>query len=148
MRRLFKAAALLTLLLASCSPQPVPVAEPTGLSSPTADQAPAHASEIRFALIGAPTNVNVWALFDEAGASHAKIICSKPRCDTSPGHGKGGRFVTFWEGAQAQAHTGSCWDCSAIVQPAVQLLAERPLDFAANVRRRWTPQNESHDGYG
>jgi len=32
---------------------------------------PAHAPEIRFALIGEPRDVNVWELFDESGASYA-----------------------------------------------------------------------------
>lgn len=71
MRRLFNTAAFLTLLLASCSPRPVTVAEPTGISSPTEITPPAHAPEIRFALIGAPEDVNVWSLFDEAGASYS-----------------------------------------------------------------------------
>ena len=70
MRRLFNAALFLTLLLASCAPQPVSV--PTSISSPTTEPPlPAHAPEIRFALIGGPEDVNVWALFDKAGASYA-----------------------------------------------------------------------------
>ena len=71
MRRLFNTALFLTLLLASCVPQPDSVAEPTSIPSPTETPPPAHAPEIRFALIGEPDAANVWALFDEAGASHA-----------------------------------------------------------------------------
>lgn len=66
MRRL-SCALFLTLLLASCVPQPVPVAEPNGISSPVV---PAPAPEIRFALIGEPKEVNVWELFDESGATY------------------------------------------------------------------------------
>jgi len=66
-----RAALFLTLLLASCVPQPASVAEPTSIPSPTEAPPPAHAPEIRFALIGQPHAVNVWALFDEAGASYA-----------------------------------------------------------------------------
>ena len=55
-------------LLASCVPQPVPVS--TSTPSPT-PEAPKHAPEIRFALIGQPQDINVWQLFDESGASYA-----------------------------------------------------------------------------
>ena len=72
MKRFFPAALFLTLLLASCQPQPV-VAVPTSIPSP-GPLSPAHAPEIRFALIGKPpasdSHVNVWGLFDEAGASY------------------------------------------------------------------------------
>ena len=73
MRRLFSSALFLTLLLASCAPQPVPVAEPTSIPSPTETPPPAHVPDIRFTWIGEPdaSRVNVWALFDEAGASYA-----------------------------------------------------------------------------
>jgi ABC-type transport system substrate-binding protein len=56
------------LFLASCVPQPVPV--PTSTPSPT-DLPPAHAPEIRFALVGEPQDINVWQLFDASGASYA-----------------------------------------------------------------------------
>ena len=71
-RRLFHAALFLTLLLASCAPQPdvSPVAKPTSISSPTEFPSPVHAPEIRFALIGKPHSVNVWQLFDESGATY------------------------------------------------------------------------------
>lgn len=63
---------ILTLLmgfsLASCAPQLVPVS--TSIPSPTAVPAPTHAPEIRFALIGEPTDINAWQLFDETGASY------------------------------------------------------------------------------
>lgn len=63
---------VLTLLagawLASCVPQPDSVL--TSTPNPTAD-APVHAAEIRFALIGEPQDINVWQLFDESGASYA-----------------------------------------------------------------------------
>ena len=66
------AAFFLTLLSASCAPQPAAsrVAEPTSLSSPTIVSV--HAPEIRFALIGEPhaMRVNVWELFDESGATY------------------------------------------------------------------------------
>lgn len=55
------------VLLASCVPQPAPVS--TSTPSPTPD-APTHAPEIRFALIGQPQDINVWQLFDESGASY------------------------------------------------------------------------------
>jgi ABC-type transport system substrate-binding protein len=56
------------LLLASCAPQPDSVL--TGTPNPTPD-APDHAPEIRFALIGEPQDINVWQMFDESGASYA-----------------------------------------------------------------------------
>ncbi len=71
MRRIFTAGFFLTLLLVSCAPQLDSVAEPTSIPAPTELPPPAHAPEIKFALIGQPQDVNIWALFDEAGASHA-----------------------------------------------------------------------------
>src|SRR5271157_4524231 len=69
--RLLAAAALLIFLFASCAPKAAPV--PTSIPSPapesTATSIP-HASEIRFALIGTVTPVNVWALFDAKGYSY------------------------------------------------------------------------------
>jgi peptide/nickel transport system substrate-binding protein len=56
------------LFFASCAPQPVPVS--TSTPSPTVIP-PAHAPQIRFALIGEPRGINVWQLFDESGASYA-----------------------------------------------------------------------------
>src|SRR5688572_6773801 len=56
------------LLFASCAPQPAPV--PTSIPSPTGIP-PAHAPQIRFALVGEPQDINVWQLFDESGASYA-----------------------------------------------------------------------------
>jgi len=58
----------LTLLLASCAPQPVSV--PISIPTPTESSSPAHDPEIRFALIGKPHSVNVWQLFDESGATY------------------------------------------------------------------------------
>ncbi|MDO9301445.1 MAG: ABC transporter substrate-binding protein, partial [Anaerolineales bacterium] len=54
----------------SCAPQLD--SAPTSIPSPTeeAPSLPAHAPEIRFALIGKPHSVNVWQLFDESGASY------------------------------------------------------------------------------
>jgi len=59
---------LIGLILASCAPQPASVS--TNTPNPTA-LPPAHAPEIRFGLIGEPTHINVWQLFDESGASYA-----------------------------------------------------------------------------
>ena len=65
----------LTLLLASCAPQPDAsrVAEPIGIPTPTESSAPVHDPEIRFALIGKPQDMNVWQLFDReaSGATYA-----------------------------------------------------------------------------
>jgi ABC-type transport system substrate-binding protein len=74
MRRLFLCASLWTLLLASCSgPAPVPVIESTATPAPVVSvpSVPGHAEALRFALVGQPTQVNAWALFDEIGASYA-----------------------------------------------------------------------------
>ena len=65
----------LLLFLASCAPAPPSVLPP----SPTGrgdggegDSLPVpYVSEIRFALIGKPADVNAWALFDRTGASYA-----------------------------------------------------------------------------
>ena len=77
--RLLAAAALAIFLCASCGPQPFDLAQgrpapvSTVVSSPstalTATLVP-HASEIRFALIGNVTPVNVWAFFDAKGYSY------------------------------------------------------------------------------
>jgi hypothetical protein len=67
MRRFFNTSLFLTLLLASCAPRLVPMAEPTGIPLPIVS---AHAPEIRFALIGTPKDVNVWELFDKSGATY------------------------------------------------------------------------------
>jgi len=76
MRRLFLCVSLWTLLLASCSgPAPVSViSSPQGTETATTPALPTvipHAEALRFALVGQPTEVNAWALFDEAGASYA-----------------------------------------------------------------------------
>ena len=65
--------ALLIFLFASCAPTAAPA--PTSIPSPKPSPAPTatsvpHASEIRFALIGNVTPVNVWALFDAKGYSY------------------------------------------------------------------------------
>ncbi len=60
---------LLTLLVASCAPQPDSVAEPTSISNPTTS--PLHTPEIRFALVGESERTNVWQLFDQSGATYA-----------------------------------------------------------------------------
>ena len=80
-RTLLLATALLIFLFASCAPQPFDFAQgrsspvPTSVPSPMPPPAPTatsipHASEIRFALIGNVTPVNVWALFDAKGYSY------------------------------------------------------------------------------
>lgn len=65
--------ALLIFLFASCAPTAAPaptfVPSPAPTPAPTATSVP-HASEIRFALIGNVTPVNVWALFDAKGYSY------------------------------------------------------------------------------
>ena len=67
------ATALLIFLFASCAPKaaPTPTSVPSPKPSPvqTATSIP-HASEIRFALIGNVTPVNIWALFDAKGYSY------------------------------------------------------------------------------
>ena len=71
--RLLAAAAVLIFLFASCAPKAAPVStsvpSPKPSPAPTATSIP-HASEIRFALIGNVTPVNVWALFDAKGYSY------------------------------------------------------------------------------
>ena len=65
------AAALLIFLFASCAPKATPASTstPSPAPVPSATSFP-HASEIRFALIGNVTPVNVWALFDAKGYSY------------------------------------------------------------------------------
>jgi peptide/nickel transport system substrate-binding protein len=61
-------AATLLLLLVSCAgpaADPVPTARAAPVATPTG-----HAPEIRYALIGQVTDVNVWALFDAEGYSY------------------------------------------------------------------------------
>ncbi len=61
-------AALVLILLASCAG---PTAAPTPTAFSKTDTNPVtRASEIRFALIGEVTDVNVWALFDSKGYSY------------------------------------------------------------------------------
>ncbi len=73
MRRFTRLGFFLILLFASCAPQPD--SDTVGVSTPTVSppQAPAHADEIRFGLIGEPplSQVNVWELFDETGSTYA-----------------------------------------------------------------------------
>ncbi|MBI5840567.1 MAG: ABC transporter substrate-binding protein [Chloroflexi bacterium] len=75
MRQFRFAALLLTLFITSCA-APFNNAQtgPQTATAPTSSSAPVelpHAPEIRFALVGEPTDVNVWAMFDEQGASYA-----------------------------------------------------------------------------
>jgi ABC-type transport system substrate-binding protein len=58
----------LTLLLASCVPQPDSI--PTNIPNPPEISSPTHTPDIRFALIGSSHDVNVWQLFDESGATY------------------------------------------------------------------------------
>ena len=69
MGRFFRLGLFLTLLIASCAPQPDSVAEPTSISNPTTS--PLHTPEIRFALVGESERTNVWQLFDQSGATYA-----------------------------------------------------------------------------
>ena len=65
---LFALVGLCAILLASCAgPSTAPAS--TALPNSTATPVP-HAPEIRFALIGTVTDVNVWALFDAKGYSY------------------------------------------------------------------------------
>jgi len=57
---------VLALLIGSCAPQ----SPATPIMAPSPTPIP-HAPEIRFGLVGEPTDENVWALFDEQGASYA-----------------------------------------------------------------------------
>lgn len=74
MGRFLRVGLFLSLLIASCVPQPASLAEPTSIPYPTDSQpqAPAHAPEIRFALIGKPltSQVNAWELFDQSGSTY------------------------------------------------------------------------------
>jgi ABC-type transport system substrate-binding protein len=72
-RRLLRTVTFLALLLASCGPEPAPVKPTESIPAALATPAPiARAEEIRFAVVGEPSaDVNVWALFDEQGASYA-----------------------------------------------------------------------------
>lgn len=70
-RRIFKVALFLTILLASCAPQPDASRAPIGIHTPTESSPLRDDPEIRFALIGKPQAVNVWQLFDESGATYA-----------------------------------------------------------------------------
>ena len=70
MRRLFLCASLWTLLLASCS-APTPVSVTEAAATPGRPTAIPHVEALRFALVGQPTEVNAWALFDQAGAGYA-----------------------------------------------------------------------------
>jgi ABC-type transport system substrate-binding protein len=75
MRRSIIAALLPVFLFTSCATpstpdqvKPEPVFASTSIPTPTQIT---HAPEIRFALVGEPTDVNVWMMFDEQGASYA-----------------------------------------------------------------------------
>jgi peptide/nickel transport system substrate-binding protein len=71
-RRLLQTITFPALLLASCGPRPAIVNPTDSISATSATPAPiSHADEVRFAVLGKFTDVNVWALFDEKGASYA-----------------------------------------------------------------------------
>ncbi len=75
MRRLILFVVLGALMLSACAaPTPAPVTlalpAPVVADPPTATPIP-HAEALRFALVGAPTEVNAWALFDEPDANYA-----------------------------------------------------------------------------
>jgi peptide/nickel transport system substrate-binding protein len=61
---------LLAALLGSCSSPPPPVAAPARTPTSTAVATKPHGERIRFALIGAVTPANVWALFDSRGHTY------------------------------------------------------------------------------
>lgn len=69
--RLFVIAGLISILLASCT-APTTASVPTALATPTVSPITPipHSAELRFALIGAVSDVNVWALFDSKGYSY------------------------------------------------------------------------------
>jgi ABC-type transport system substrate-binding protein len=70
MRRFLRFGLFLVFLLSACAPQVDHVAEPTNLPAPTSLPVPAHAEEIRFALIGEMGQVNVWELYDGSGSTY------------------------------------------------------------------------------
>lgn len=70
MRRFARFGLFLLFLLSACAPQFDSLAEPTDLPAPTSFPAPAHAEEIRFALIGKMPQVNVWELYDDSGSTY------------------------------------------------------------------------------
>ena len=65
-------AALLLFAVGACAPRGIPVPIRTSIvASPAASTIPpAHAADIRFALIGDVTDANVWALFDSKGYTY------------------------------------------------------------------------------
>jgi peptide/nickel transport system substrate-binding protein len=71
-RSIAQLSGLLLLLAAACnSPAPtLPTAQASAPTNITSPNAPLHAAEIRFALIGNVTAANVWALFDSTGYSY------------------------------------------------------------------------------
>jgi peptide/nickel transport system substrate-binding protein len=78
MRPLPFSLALAAFLLTACAtatPEPLPTAASTDIPTntpvlPTSTLAPQRAPLLRIAILGATTTTNVWALFDEAGASY------------------------------------------------------------------------------
>jgi ABC-type transport system substrate-binding protein len=73
MRRSLFVFLCLVFLTVSCTRQfaPLPTAALTSVSPTPNISPPTHAPDIRFALIGEPRDMNVWALFDEQGTSYA-----------------------------------------------------------------------------
>lgn len=78
MRPFLFSLALVAVLLTACAtatPEALPTAAPTNppantLVPPTSTPAPQRAPLLRIAILGETTTTNVWALFDEAGASY------------------------------------------------------------------------------
>lgn len=133
MRRPFLTAALGVLLLAACAgPTPAPVTlalpAPVIANPPTATPIP-HAEALRLALVGAPSEVNAWALFDEAGANYANYALhaeeyprlarlSLPAREVEP-------YVA--ESIPPVAVEGNFWVASVSLRPGLQWSDGSPL---------------------
>jgi peptide/nickel transport system substrate-binding protein len=76
MRPLLFSLALVAILLTACAtatPEPLPTVAPTNIPTPvppTSSPAPQRAPLLRIAILGETTTTNVWALFDDTGASY------------------------------------------------------------------------------
>ncbi len=147
MRRLFLSASLGMILLASCSgPAPVTVTESVATPTPLpATPALVHADALRFALVGLPTTVNVWSLYDDTGTSYENYALhsdeyprlyrlSIPARKFEPYIAEGMPSVVTQEGAfhvaSVKLQTGLTWsDGSPLTAPDVAFTANTALAF-------------------